>query len=206
MVVYFQYGNGIYLRSALVDLAERMESDRAAGKYEDRDLWYTFYGVGDTSEARFRTRSAERALLQSLEITMRRIPLRMESPGLVPSPWHRSQGVTLSTSPERPLHWYAADGVTPRVFSHLRLELLGERSGEAMVFLYGCDADGPPPERQAAWYQVVADPWADYSAEVGELIAVLLSGDLEVGPTEPKDFHLPLLDDAITAALTGRDA
>ena len=66
--------------------------------------------------------------------------------------------------------------------------------------------DGPPPERQAAWYQVVADPWADYSAEVGELIAALLSGDVEVGPTEPKDFHLHLLDDAITAALAGRDA
>ncbi len=136
---------------------------------------------------------------------MRRMPLTMESFGLEPSRWHRSRGVTLSSSEGRSLRWYAADGVTPRVFSHLRLELLDERSGEAMVFLYGCDVDGPPPERQAAWYQVVADPWADYSAEVGELIAALLSGVIEVGPTKPEGLRLAALDDAIAAALLGRD-
>jgi len=199
-MVHFQYGNGIYLRSALVALAEWLGGSYADWnrKPDNIPLWRQFHEVADRCEARFRTRSADRALTRAMDVAMERTPFTMVSgPDPVPSSSTRNlvhrYGFTLSSG--RPLRWYAEDGLTPRAFPHLGLDVSYERSGETMFFITGRDGD-----LTGTHYLVVADPWADHGAEFGELLAAVLSGGFEVGPTKPDDLRLDTLDEAIAAA------
>lgn len=200
MIVHFQYGNGIYLKSALVALTEWLGGSYADWSREQDDalLWRQFHEVADRCEARFRTRSADQALMRAMEVAMELTPFtRVSGPDSTPSSGTRNlvgrYGFTLSSG--RPLRWYAEDGLTPRAFPHLGLDVSYERSGETMFFLTGRDGD-----LTGKYYLVVADPWADHGAEFGELLAAVLSGGFEVGPAKPDDLRLDVLDEALAAA------
>lgn len=200
MVVHFQYGNGIYLRSALVALTEWLGGSYADWSREQGNppLWRQFHEVADRCEARFRTRSADQVLMRAMDVARESTPFTMVSgPDSTPSGNARNlvsrYGLTLSSG--RPLRWYAEDGLTPRTFPHLGLDVSYERSGETMFFLTGRDGD-----LTGRHYLVVADPWADHGAEFGELLAAVLSGGFEVGPTKPDDLRLDILDEALAAA------
>jgi hypothetical protein len=194
MVVHFQYGNQIFLRSALKLLAERADGSR-------EDLPAQFHKVADMCEARFRGRSVAGALEYVLSVARRRTELVVvDGPDLTPRPAYLGHGayrLTVASAAGRPLSWRARAGDPPRTFPHLRLELIDENDGEALIFLYGCDADRP--DADTAGYRVVTDPWRDYYTELGGLLAALLSGGLEPGPAEPEDLRFAELDELLDA-------
>ncbi|GAB2841157.1 hypothetical protein GCM10022221_45590 [Actinocorallia aurea] len=194
MVVFFQYGNGLFLPSALRHVDRGAEDVAAAAP----DLAGRFYAAADLCEARYRTMPCG-AVLQAAHAAARRSPAVAEVTERGPLPGHRNDGFTVHLHAGRALSWYAPDW-TPRAFPALRFDLGAERSGEAMFFVYGCSTESPPPEREAAWYRLVADPWGNsHLTEVRTAMSALLAGDVRIVPAEPPDLSVPFLDDVLAA-------
>ncbi|ROO86039.1 hypothetical protein EDD29_3600 [Actinocorallia herbida] len=193
MVVFFQYGNGLFLPSALRHVDGGADESAAAAS----DLGWRFDAVADTCEARYRTRPAG-AALQAAYATAGRHPdvTRVSDPSGTPG--RTTFGFTAVLRDGLALHWYGREG-EPREWPALRVDLLTERSGEAMIFVYGCGADGPGHDDGAAWYRLVADPWDGHLAEIRAATAALLSGDARVVPTTPDDLSVAHLDRALAA-------
>ncbi|MDX6741196.1 hypothetical protein [Actinocorallia sp. A-T 12471] len=200
-MLHFQLANALYTHSALARLSQDLDGGPSDGPSDDpRRLMRTAYALEDTFAALLEHRSAHGMIRRALRTAVTAADAVLEDgPAADPHDRH-GWGFTLSPWSGRPFGWHRLDW-TPFQALYLRCDVHVPPRGDRALYLSASAT--PDPEPEPALYRVITYPLADPGAELGGLVAALLTGRAEVRPPQrPLTEDLPALSAALARAVS----